>query len=430
MREVSITDNDDEQTGGGGGTDDDPQNADDPQSSGTVGASNRGGGGGSNRAAPNQKPKFEEGGETRRSIVENSAIGTRIGDRVRAIYRGSGRLKYTLRGDDRSSFTINESTGRLYTAVTLDREVDSRYYLTVAVSNDRGGTDAIEVIIVIKDEDEAPSITGDQRVTILEQTPGVLSIYAANDPENGEIHWTMSGLDSASFEIEEGALAFRTPPDFEDPADANRDNSYEVTVRASDGVHTSTLDIVVTVADLDESPSPTPTPMPTSYPTSTPEPVPAPTHVPTVTLTARPTSTSIPLPTQTPVPQPTVTPTPVSTAEATPRAIDTPTPVPTTSPTPGLLPLQKVPLTLMPIRESSPETEASAKLQNPEQLTTAHEPTALSMLLIVSATPSATPPAIVVSTEAGSVPAWLMLSITFWAILATGVGVYVYLQHR
>ena len=430
LREVSITDNDDEQTGGGGGTDDDPQNADDPQSSGTVGASNRGGGGGSNRAAPNQKPKFEEGGETRRSIVENSAIGTRIGDRVRAIYRGSGRLKYTLRGDDRSSFTINESTGRLYTAVTLDREVDSRYYLTVAVSNDRGGTDAIEVIIVIKDEDEAPSITGDQRVTILEQTPDVLSVYAANDPENGEIHWTMSGLDSASFEIEEGALAFRTPPDFEDPADANRDNSYEVTVRASDGVHTSTLDIVVTVADLDESPSPTPTPMPTSYPTSTPEPVPAPTHVPTVTLTARPTSTSIPLPTQTPVPQPTVTPTPVSTAEATPRAIDTPTPVPTTSPTPGLLPLQKVPLTLMPIRESSPETEASAKLQNPEQPTTAHEPTALSMLLIVSATPSATPPAIVVSTEAGSVPAWLMLSITFWAILATGVGVYVYLQHR
>ena len=50
---------------------------------------------------------------------------------------------------------------------------------------------------------------------------------------------------------------FRTPPDYERPADSDRDNVYEVTVRASDGRNTGTLEEVqrVTVTDVDEPPT-------------------------------------------------------------------------------------------------------------------------------------------------------------------------------
>ena len=45
--------------------------------------------------------------------------------------------------------------------------------------------------------------------------------------------------------------------DYERPADSNRDNVYEVTIRASDGRYTSTLEEIqmVTVTDVNEAPT-------------------------------------------------------------------------------------------------------------------------------------------------------------------------------
>ena len=63
--------------------------------------------------------------------------------------------------------------------------------------------------------------------------------YTATDPEDptaGVFRWSTAGRDGGDFVINElGELRFRSAPDYERPADANRDNVYEVTVRASDG---------------------------------------------------------------------------------------------------------------------------------------------------------------------------------------------------
>ena len=45
---------------------------------------------------------------------------------------------------------------------------------------------------------------------------------------------------------------FVDPPDFDRPADSNRDNLYRVAVNAFDGETTATFDVSVTVADTDE----------------------------------------------------------------------------------------------------------------------------------------------------------------------------------
>jgi hypothetical protein len=52
----------------------------------------------------------------------------------------------------------------------------------------------------------------------------------------------LSGSDAASFTISsDGALGFRTAPDFETPTDSDENNLYEVTIEASDGTASGSL---------------------------------------------------------------------------------------------------------------------------------------------------------------------------------------------
>ena len=415
LRMVTITDNDEEQTQPGGGDQNGSSSGGGGQSSSTTG----GGGGGSGSSRSNRSPSFTEGSKTTRSVSENVPVGTKVGKRVSARDPDGDRITYSLGGDDRRSFTIGSLLGQLYTNVELDRETKARYYVTAVVSDRGGGSDSIEITIIVTDVDEAPMVTGEQAVSQPEGLTGTVASYNANDPENGAISWALSGVDAGAFSIDNGALAFHTPPDYEAPADANLDNVYLVTVEASDGTYTSTLDVSVSVTDLDEFPTPTSTPMPEPTFTFTATPTMTPTVVPTATPTLAPTATPVPAmtptaapaatPESTPKPTPTKTPIPVPTSTVTPAPTETPTPAPSVTPTP------EPTATIAPTA-----TLVLAPMATPDA--TALQPT--------PPPPTATPAPLVISVQDGSVPAWLLLSITVWAILATGVGVYAYMRYR
>ncbi len=82
------------------------------------------------------------------------------------------------------------------------------------------------------------------------QTTG---FYGQEDPTFG-----LTGDDSGDFEITtDGTLSFKSPPDFEDPADSDGDNVYEITVTASvPGMKDGSLDVTVTVTDVVERTDP------------------------------------------------------------------------------------------------------------------------------------------------------------------------------
>src|SRR5699024_4479772 len=63
------------------------------------------------------------------------------------------------------------------------------------------------------------------------------------------------GADQALFTINgtTGVLTFNSAPDFENPADANGDNNYEVSVQVSDGSNTDVQAITVKVTDVNEN---------------------------------------------------------------------------------------------------------------------------------------------------------------------------------
>ena len=63
-----------------------------------------------------------------------------------------------------------------------------------------------------------------------------LGSYAATDAKDMRAvypRWSLTGRDGSDFVIDPatGALTFRYLPDYDRPADSNRDNLYEVTVR-------------------------------------------------------------------------------------------------------------------------------------------------------------------------------------------------------
>jgi Raf kinase inhibitor-like YbhB/YbcL family protein len=80
-----------------------------------------------------------------------------------------------------------------------------------------------------------------------ENTTAVTTIVAS-DPNDDNITLTLVGSDAASFTISsDGALGFRTAPDFETPTDSDENNLYEVTIEASDGTASGSLGVLVQV---------------------------------------------------------------------------------------------------------------------------------------------------------------------------------------
>ena len=186
----------------------------------------------------------------------------------------------TLEEADAGLFAIDWDTGQLRTKGKLDFEGDATitigadrvpgYTVTVratdpdgmpeAQDHDTMNADIVTVNIIVTDVDEAPDITGAAAVEFIEGT-AITSVsydYDANDPETAGVDPTFSlaGADRGQFALSDmGALTFKGPdsPDYETPGDANKDNVYEVTVQAKDGVGNIGMKAVkVTVTNMDE----------------------------------------------------------------------------------------------------------------------------------------------------------------------------------
>ena len=222
----------------------------------------------------NEAPEFHSS-RTSFSFREN---GTSSLFTYRATDPEGSDVVWSQGGADADDFEISE-TGVLSFASPPDFDnlagagTDGNEYLLTVVTTDDGAYGAngqltgtpldgtLDVTVTETDQNEGPTITetgANTAFTVSENHEAVLFTYNATDPEDpgAEItRWSTSGRDGGDFTINEsGELTFRNPPDFARPADSNRDNIYELTVRASDGRYYGTLDVTVTVQAMDESP--------------------------------------------------------------------------------------------------------------------------------------------------------------------------------
>ena len=87
----------------------------------------------------------------------------------------------------------------------------------------------------------------------MEHPENVTNVATYTASGAASVQWSLLGDDAGDFNINGGQLTFRTSPDYEDPADANTDNVYMVTVVATAGDLTDDQDVTVTVSNVDDS---------------------------------------------------------------------------------------------------------------------------------------------------------------------------------
>ena len=210
----------------------------------------------------NEAPEIRSDSKTEISYREN---GTSTLYKYRATDPEEGEIGWSVRGTDGGDFEINESGELTFRSAPdyenpADSNQDNEYAVTVVAADQGGLEGTLDVVVTVTDQNEGPEISGQQSLTFSENqdTDRVLASYSGTDPEDPSLEitrWSVSGRDGGDFRInEDGELTFKNVPDHEKPADSNKDNEYEVTVRASDGRNYGTLDVVVTVQEVNEAP--------------------------------------------------------------------------------------------------------------------------------------------------------------------------------
>ena len=262
--------------------------------------------------ALNNSPDFSVG-ETAREVPEDTAVGMAVGAPVQVATVEDGEvLTYSLDDDadagnsldtdtDLRFFSIDRATGQIIVRTPLSAEAtDGRSYTGAEASTageyavyvratnssgDSGGeaSDVIRVVITATDVNETPAITGSGELSVSEfdstnddhyvglgntEDDGSVilnatttNLYRAVEEDRDNIViWTtpIAGPDGALFEYSTSSggrrLHFISPPDFEHPGDANRDNVYEVTlVAAGSKGETGEKSVRITVLNVDEA---------------------------------------------------------------------------------------------------------------------------------------------------------------------------------
>tara|TARA_R110001599_G_scaffold73389_5_gene202936 strand:+ start:7755 stop:10526 length:2772 start_codon:yes stop_codon:yes gene_type:complete len=194
------------------------------------------------------------------SVAENATAVTTLAstdaDGDTLIYRLTG-------GTDQALFALDANSGVLtFTSAPnfetpADADDDNVYHVDVTADDGQGGTTAQTLAVTVTDVNEAPTLGGASSTSVAENTTGTVYTASGNDPDNDALIYTLSGADAALFSLDtnSGALSFNRTPDFEDPADNDGDNVYDLALTASDGSLSSTAQaLAISVTDANDAP--------------------------------------------------------------------------------------------------------------------------------------------------------------------------------
>ena len=242
-----------------------------------------------------------------RGVAETADVGDGVGLPVTASVESTNRkdtLTYGLRAvravdvtsitgvdlpsgtgtepvDDLAAFDIDKATGQITVAQKLNFESrgspeDGKYVVVATVTDPTGLSDEVVVVITAEDMNEAPVLRGRPELTINELDGGeanadnplfvgntaeaarAVNVYNVDDEDDraSVASWRLEGEDAGEFQLigtVGRTLVFTTQPNYENPADANGDNVYKVTVVAIDnngGI--GKFDVCIAVMNIDE----------------------------------------------------------------------------------------------------------------------------------------------------------------------------------
>ena len=206
------------------------------------------------------------------SVDESTSIGASLGF-VEATDPDGDGLSYSAQAD---IIDVDPSTGEVTIAETLDYETQTRHDVTVDIG-DGLVTTTVTVTIDVGNVNDNDPVADGLNVSIAED--------AGVGTDVGNVTATDADGDNISFSLTEPSEVFDVAADgavtLVGQLDYEVQSLHEFTVEASDGIHTDTATVEVTVTDVDETPATSSTTTTTTTSTTTtttlpPEPPPDP----------------------------------------------------------------------------------------------------------------------------------------------------------
>ena len=156
-----------------------------------------------------------------------------------------------------TTLSIAQLTGLVFTPnADANSDLETIGQFTYTVSDPDGATDSSTVTITVTAIQDPPTIDSASAASIEENTTTIMTVDG-NDVDGDTLSYSISGgSDKDLFEIDAstGDLSFKAKQDFENPADADGDNIYEVEVTVDDGNgNTVSQTIQVTITDRSTS---------------------------------------------------------------------------------------------------------------------------------------------------------------------------------
>ncbi len=193
------------------------------------------------------------------SIAENTTAVTTVTSTDADA--GQTRTYSIVGGADAALFTITAggvlsfASARNFEAAA-DADRNNSYIVQVRVA-DNGSpslSDTQTITVNVTDiNDNAPAITTAATQSVAENTTFVAALASTDADTVGTNPATFTitgGADAARFAVSGGNLVFVSAPDYENPGDSDRNNSYVVQVTASDGPNSTNKTITIGVTDV------------------------------------------------------------------------------------------------------------------------------------------------------------------------------------
>ena len=153
--------------------------------------------------------------------------------------------------------TLGEGVTTLEVKVTAEDGATTRTY-TVDIARNQGPS--ITLVSPAPGEEGADPANG--FAVAVDENAFTVATLGGHDADGDRLTWTRSGDDAARFLLASNTadgtalVGFGRPlPDYENPTDADEDNEYRVTLEVSDGTESATVELAVTVGDVDEPPA-------------------------------------------------------------------------------------------------------------------------------------------------------------------------------
>lgn len=166
----------------------------------------------------------------------------------------TSNVTYTLSGDDADFFELVDNQIKLKDGNSADLETKATYNLTISASDDAGHSASLSYSINVTNVNEQPtSITLSSSAFDENSTAATIGDLSTADVDSGDAHtYSISGTDSASFEVVAGSLKLKETLS----ADFESKSSYSITVTSTDsGGLTTSKDFELSVNDVNDAPS-------------------------------------------------------------------------------------------------------------------------------------------------------------------------------